>query len=101
MIPLLSGGFLPFLQVSLRLDEVCLERRPGLLLLRIGVPGPSVFLKLSRFCDKAVCDADNLSLSYWIVHRGRVINALFKPRVEAFEWFIGIIGLPEISVILR
>ena len=43
-----------FLQVGLRLDEVCMERCPGLLLLRLGAPGPAVFLKFPRLRDKAI-----------------------------------------------
>ena len=78
-----------------------LEQRPGLILLRLGLPGPAVFLKLSRFCDEAVGDADDLSLFYGIARRNCVVDTLVKPCVEDFEWFVRIVGLPEIPSVLR
>ena len=84
---------LPSLQVGLSLDEVHLEQRPGLFLLQLGAPGPAVFLKLPHFRNEAVGDADNLSLCDGLARRGRLVNALIKPRVEAFEWFVRIVGL--------
>ena len=36
-----------------------------------------------------------------LARRGRVINTLIQPRVEAFEWFVGIEDLPELPNILR
>ena len=100
VVPPLLGGLLLFPQVGLRLDEVRLERCPGIFLLRLGPPGPSVFLKISCFCDEAVCNAYDLSLCYGLTRRGHIINTLVKPCVEAFEWFIGIVILPELRFIL-
>ena len=51
VVPPLKGGLLMFLQVGLRFDEMCLERCPGLFLLRLGFPGSSVFLKFPSFRD--------------------------------------------------
>ena len=80
---------------------MCLEFSPGLFLLQLGSPGSEVFLKLPRFRDEAVGNAYNFSLCCGIALRGRIINALIQPRVEAFEWFVGIEGLRELPVVLR
>ena len=56
---------------------------------------------MSCFRDKDVCNADNLPLCYGIARRCRVINTLVNPCVQAFELFIGIVGLPELTVIIR
>ena len=101
MLSPLVGGLLTFLQVSLRLDEVRLEQSPGIFLLRLGAPGPAVFLKLPCFRDEAVDDADNLSLYDGLARRGCIVKALVQTCVEAFEWFVGIVGLPELPVVLR
>ena len=61
----------------------------------------AVFLELPSLRDKAIGNTDNLTFKDRFASRGCVINTLFKPRIEAFEWFIGIIGLLELSVILR
>ena len=78
-----------------------LERRPSIFLLQLGAPGPAVFLKLPRFRDKAVCNADDIYLYDGIACRSCVVNALVKPRVESFKWFVGILVLPELPVVLR
>ena len=97
----LSVGLLTFLQVGLCRFEVCLERRPGLFLIQLGAQGPAVYLKISCLCNEAVCDVDDLSLCYWLTRCSFVINAPIKPLVEDFEWFIGILCLPELYVVLR
>ena len=97
----LSGGLLLSLQVGMRLNKVRLEQRPGLFLIQLGGPGLSVFLKFPCFRVKAVGNADNLSLYDGLARRSCVVNTLVKPRVEAFEWFVGIVGLLELPVILR
>ena len=78
-----------------------LEQHPGIFLLQLGAPGSSVFLKFPRFYDKAIGDADNLSLCDGLSRHGCVVNALVQTRVEAFEPFVGIVGLPELPVVLR
>ena len=65
------------------------------------MPGPAVFLKLPRFRDEPVGNADDLSLCDWLARRSCVVNELVKPRVEAFKWFVGIVGLPDLPVVLR
>ena len=97
----LTGGLLTFPQVGLRFDEIFLEFSPGLFLLRLGSPGSTVFLELPRLCNDAVGDADNFSLYDGLARRGRIINTLIQPRVEAFKWFFGIEGLPELPFFLR
>ena len=39
-------------------------------------------------CDRLAC-------------RGHIVNALIIPRVEDFEWFVGIVGLLELPAFLR
>ena len=85
----------------MRLDEVRLEQRPGLFLLRLGASGLVVLLKFPCFRDKAIGDADDLSLCFGLSCRDRLVNALVKPRVEAVELFVSIVGLPELPVVLR
>ena len=57
-------------------------------------------MKLPRFCNEAVDNAEDLSLCDGLACRSLVVNTLVKPHVEASEWFVGIAGLPELPVIL-
>ena len=91
---------LSFPQVGLRFDEVCLERCPGLLWIQLGSTGLESFLELPIFRDKDVGDADNLPFCDWLARRGRIIHALVQPRVEALDGLVGIVGFPEILVVL-
>ena len=85
MVYPLLGGLLTFLQVGMRLNEVHLERRSGLFLIQLGEPGPEVFLKFPHLWDKAVGNADNLSLCDGLTRRGRVVNVLVQTCVEDFS----------------
>ena len=53
-----------FPQFGLCLNKVCLEQHPGMFLFRIGARGTAVFLKLPRFRDDSVVNADGFSLCY-------------------------------------
>ena len=64
------------------------------------MPGSAFFLELPRFRDEVVGDADNLPLCDRLARRGRVIDALVQPHVEDFEGLVGIVGLPELPVVL-
>ena len=55
---------------------------------------------MPRFCDKAVGDANDVYFFDGLARRGRVVNALVQPCAETFEWFVGILGLPELPVVL-
>ena len=89
-----------FLQFGLRFDEMCLERCPGLLLLRLGFSSSEVFLQLPFLRDEVVGDADDMPLCDGLARRGCVIDALIQPRVEDFEWIVEIEGFPDLPVVL-
>ena len=97
-VPPLAGCLLSFLQVSLRFVGVCLEFGTGLLRLRLGLPGSSLFLELPRLRDDTVGNVDNLTFSDWFTRRGCVVNVVVQPHVETLEGRVGIVGLPQILV---
>ena len=101
MVSPLLRGLLTFPQVGLCLNEVRLEQRLGIFLLGLGARGPEVFLKLPRFCDEAVGNADRFPLWDGIDCCIRVFNTLVQPRIEDFKWFVRIVGLLEIPVVLH
>ena len=94
------GGLLMFLKVGLRFYEMCLEHCPDLFLLRLRSPGLAVFLEFTHFRDKTVGDADDFPLCDDISRRGRAIDALIQPHVEAFKWLVEIEGFLELPVII-
>ena len=89
-----------FPKVGLRFNEVCLERYPGLFHLRLGLPGSEVSLELSRFHDKAVCDADEFSFCDWLACCGRATQSLIQPQVEALKGLVGIVGFPYLLIVI-
>ena len=60
-VPPLTGGLLLFAQVGLRFNEVGLELSPGIFRIRLGAPGPTVFLTLTCLREEAICDTYDLS----------------------------------------
>ena len=89
-----------FPQVGLRFDEMSLERCPGILLIQLGSPGLAVFLEFPCFREETIGDADGLIFCDKIACCGCVINALVHPCVEFFERLVGIVGFPELPVVL-
>ena len=100
VLPPLTGVLITFPQVDLRFDEMCLEFCPGLFLLQLGLPGLAVFLEFLHFRNKAVGNSDDLPFCYRISRRGRIIDALVQPRVEDFDGLVGILGFPELPVVI-
>ena len=96
----LKEGLMTFLQVSLRFNEIYLERCPGLFLIRFGLPGLSVLLEFPRFRDEVVVNADDFHFCDRLDRRGRVIDALVQIYVEAFEGLFRIVVFPELPLIL-
>ena len=100
LLPPLTGCLMVFSQVGLRFDKMCLEFSPGLFLLQLGLPGLAVFLEFLHFRNKAVGNSDDLPFCYRISRRGRIIDALVQPRVEDFDGLVGILGFPELPVVI-
>ena len=57
-------------------------------------------MELPRFRNKAVGDAENLTLCDWLARRGCIIYALVQPRIEALEGLVGVLGFPGLLVVI-
>ena len=63
--------------------------------------GLTFLLKISCFCDEAVCDAHDLSFHDELTCRSFLVDAIVEPRIETIERLFGVEKFPHISVVLR
>ena len=83
------------------LNEMRLEFCPGILLIRLGIPGLVVLLKLTCFRNKAICNVHNLYFRDRIACRGCVVNALVEPCIEDLGRLVGVERSPQLGVVLQ